>query len=171
MLGSNFENPCGCWTKVTDVGAVDLSTVHGHIFVVTGDGFIAYEYQDGPMPDLSRISKEFFRGFADYLVTNGLTNLLGLQVLIKKMDQTMWELILDQGTVMLDAAVARRSSPTRTSGWRLEARDGQPRVCASNEVHSRVTSGNHRDFNAGKPLPKIADVHELKRSLTDVGIL
>lgn len=89
MLGSNFENPHGRWTKVTDIGAVDLSSVHGHIFVVTGDGFIAYEYQDGPMPNLSGISKDFFVEFADYLVTNGLTNLLGLQVLIENMDETM----------------------------------------------------------------------------------
>jgi hypothetical protein len=67
MLGSNFENPSGRWTKVTEIDAVELSTVHGHIFVLTSDGFIVYEYQDGPMPDLSSIRKEFFADFIDYL--------------------------------------------------------------------------------------------------------
>jgi hypothetical protein len=51
MLGSNFENPCGRWTKVTEIDAVDLNTIHGHIFVLTNDGFLAYEYQNGPMFD------------------------------------------------------------------------------------------------------------------------
>jgi hypothetical protein len=78
MLGSNFENPCGRWTKVTEIDAVKLSTVYGHIFVLTRDGFTIYEYQDGPMPNLSSVRKEFFTDFVDYLVTNGLTNLLGL---------------------------------------------------------------------------------------------
>lgn len=37
------------------------------------------------MPELSSIRKEFF----DYLVTNSLTNLLGFQVLIDDINQTM----------------------------------------------------------------------------------
>lgn len=170
MLGSNFENPTGRWTRVTEIDAVDLSIVHGHIFVLTGDGFIAYEYQDGPMPDLSSVGKEFFADFIDYLITNDLTNLLGLQVLIDSMDQNMWELILDQGTVMLDAAVLRGCSPTRITGWRFEARDGQPRVCESNEKH--VSSGNtHKIYNQGKPQPKLSNVDDLKKALVDVGVL
>jgi hypothetical protein len=156
---------------VTEIDAVDLSTVHGHIFVLKNDGFIAYEYQDGPMPNLSSIGKEFFADFIDYLVTNGLTNLLGLQVLINGMDQTMWELILDQGTVMLDAAVVRGCSPTRITGWRFEVHDRQPRVCQTNETHAKMTTGNHKVFNAGKPLPKLNDVDGLKKALVDVGVL
>ena len=78
MLGSNFENPCGRWTKVTEIDAVDLSIVYRHIFVLTRDGFIAYKYQDGHMPDLSSVRKEFFADFIDYLITNDLMNLLGL---------------------------------------------------------------------------------------------
>ncbi|MCJ1377782.1 hypothetical protein MMC17_000878 [Xylographa soralifera] len=171
MLGKNFKNPCGRWTKVTEIDAVDLSIVHGHIFVLTKDGFIAYEYQDGPMPDLSSIGNEFLVDFVDYLVTNGLTNLLGLQVLLDGMDQTMWELILDQGTVMLDAAVVRGCSPTRITGWRFETRDGQPRVCMTNEKHAKMNTGNHKVFNAGKLQPKLSDVDDLKKALFDVGVL
>ncbi|KAF6236128.1 hypothetical protein HO173_005757 [Letharia columbiana] len=88
MQGSNLEDSCGRWTKLTEIDAVDLSTVHGHILVITSAGFIAYEYKDGPMPDLSSISKEFFIDFAEYFVTNRPANLLGLQGLIENMDQT-----------------------------------------------------------------------------------
>lgn len=122
------------------------------------------------MPNLSSVEKEFFTDFIDYLITNDLTNLLGLQVLINGMDQTMWELILYQGTVMLDAGVVRGCSPTRLTGWRFEARNGQPRVCQANETHSELTSGNRKVFNAGKPQPKISDVDDLKQALMDVGV-
>ena len=123
------------------------------------------------MPDLTSVGKELFADFIDYLITNNLTNLLGLQVLIGGMDQAMQELILDQGTVMLDAAVVRGCSPTRITGWRFEARDGQPRVYQSNDTHSEMTSGNHKVFNAGKPQPKLSDVDDLKKALVDVGVL
>lgn len=88
MQGSNLEDSCGRWTKLTEIDAVDLSTVHGHILVITSAGFITYEYRNGPMPDLSSISKEFFIDFAENFVTNRLANLLGLQGLIENMDQT-----------------------------------------------------------------------------------
>jgi hypothetical protein len=87
------------------------------------------------------------------------------------MDQTIWELILDQGTAMLDAAVERRCLPTRIIGWRFKTRGGQPRVCQANETHSKMTSGNNKVFNAGKPLPKLNDVGDLKKALIGVEIL
>ena len=123
------------------------------------------------MPDLSSVGKEFFADFIDYLITNDLTNLLGLQVLIDGIDQSMWELILDQGTVMLDAAVMRGCSPTRITGWRFEDRGGQPRVCQANEAHAEKTSGNHQVFYAAKPQPKLSKADDLKKALVDVGIL
>lgn len=54
------------------------------------------------MPDWSSVGKEFFADFIDYVITNGLTNLLGLQVLIDGMDQSMWELILDRGDCYIE---------------------------------------------------------------------
>jgi len=72
---------------------------------------------------------------------------------------------------MLDAAVVQGCSPTRITGWKFEARDGQPRVCQANEEHAKMTSGNHKVFNAGKPLPKLSDVDDLKKALIDVEIL
>ena len=38
------------------------------------------------------------------------------------MDQTMWELILDQGTVMLDATVVRSCSLLTDPNYRLEGK-------------------------------------------------
>lgn len=38
------------------------------------------------MPDLSSVGKEFFADFIGHLITNELTNLLGLQVLLDGMD-------------------------------------------------------------------------------------
>ncbi len=95
ILGSNFENPCSRQAKVTEIDVVELSNVRRHIFVLTSNGFIIYEYQDGPMPDLSSIRKEFFTNLINYLIINGLTNLLDLQVLINSIDKSMQELILD----------------------------------------------------------------------------
>jgi hypothetical protein len=123
------------------------------------------------MPSLSSVGKEFFADFIDYLITNDLMKLLGLQVLIDSMDQTMWELILDQGTIILDVAVMRGCSLTRITSWRFEARDGQPRVCQANEEHAKMTLGNYKVFNAGKPLPKLSDVNDLKKALINVEIL
>ncbi len=50
---------------MTEIDVVELSTVHGHIFVLTMDDFIAYEYQDRPMPNLSSVRKKFFADFTD----------------------------------------------------------------------------------------------------------
>jgi hypothetical protein len=34
-----------------------------------------------------------------------------------------------------------------------------------------MASHNHKVFNAGKPLPKLDNVDDLKQALTDVGVL
>ena len=120
---------------------------------------------------MSSVGKEFLADFIDYIVINSLTNLVGLQTLVDGVNQTMWELILDKGIVMLDAAVVRGCSPTRVTGWRFEAWAGQPRVCQTNETHAEMTSGNHKVFNAGKPQPKLSDIDDLKKALVDVGVL
>jgi hypothetical protein len=171
MLGKNFENPCGRWTKPTDISTIDLNAVHGHIFVLKNNEFLAYEYQDGPMPDLSGVGQNFVAEFVHYITSNGLTDLLGLQVLMDGVDCDMWELILDHGTVMLDASKVQGCVPTRITGWKFEVRDGEPRTCASNETHAAMTSGNHKVFKAGKPEPKLDNVDELKKALANVGVL
>ncbi|KAF2184559.1 hypothetical protein K469DRAFT_688571 [Zopfia rhizophila CBS 207.26] len=153
MLGKNFENPLGRWTKPTDMNTIDLNTIHGHIFILKNNEFLAYEYQDGPMPDLSEVGQNFVAEFVNYITSNGLTDVLGLQVLIDGMESDMSELILERGTVMLDTSKVKGCVPTRITGWKFEVRDGEPRACQANETHAEMTSGNHKVFNSGKPEP------------------
>lgn len=171
LLGANFEEPKGRWTKVTQIKTIDPAAVHGHIFVFGKDGFCAYEYQDGPLPDLSTVSEGFLRDFVDYLIANDLTDLIGLQVLSECGEQNMYELILDDGTVMLQAGATKNCEPSRVTGWTFEAGPGGPRVCQSNETHSKMTSGNHKVFNAGKPHPKLENINDLKAALAEAGVL
>lgn len=49
--------------------------------------------------------------------------------------------------------------------------DGNPRVCQSNERHAKITSGNHKVFNARKPLLKLDNVDDLKSALLKAGVL
>lgn len=172
MLRTSIENPCGRWTKATAVDAVDLSKIHGHIFALhSAGGFVAYEYQDGPMPDLSVIKEAFFTEFILYLVRNNLSSLLGLQVRLEGVPESMFELILDQGTIMLDEAAVHGCSASRQTGWTFELEDGEPRVRAANETHAKKTSGNHQVFNAGKAQPKLASVADLKEALVTAKII
>ncbi|KAJ5291518.1 hypothetical protein N7478_000769 [Penicillium angulare] len=170
MLGTNFESPPLRWTKVTDIDNIDPSCVHGHIFALTKDGLCAYELQDGPLPDLSGVGPRFLDEFIIYIVKNDLTSLIGLQVLGCG-NYSMSELILDKGTVMLESTYVKNTVPTRITGWKFEATDGRPRVCSASETHAVMTSGNHKVFNAGKPLPKLENVDDLKAALATAGIL
>ncbi|OJD23111.1 hypothetical protein ACJ73_05543 [Blastomyces percursus] len=170
MLGTNFENPSLRWAKVTDIDSIDPTSVHGHIFALTKDGLCAYELQDGPLPNLSHVGPRFLNDFTDYIVKNNLAGLIGLQVLGWGV-RSMSELILDQGTVMLDSSCVKNTEPTRITGWRFESVNGNPRVCSANETHVQMTSGSHKVFNAGKPLPKLDNVEDLKAALTGCGVL
>ncbi|KAL8354337.1 hypothetical protein RB601_003954 [Gaeumannomyces tritici] len=59
MVGTNFEDPAMRWAKITDIATLDASSLHGHIFVLTESGYRAYEFQHGPLPDLTGIGKNF----------------------------------------------------------------------------------------------------------------
>lgn len=170
MLGTNFENSSLRWTRITNVSGIDPSRVHGHIFALTQDGLCAYELQDGPLPDLSSIGPGFLDEFLAYILNNNLTSLIGLQVLGCG-DGSLEELILDEGTVMVDSLSVKNTVPTRITGWKFETFDGNPRVCASNETHAKINTGNHRVFNAGKPIPKLENVEDLKAALAMAGVL
>lgn len=115
MLGTNYENPSLRWAKATAIQDIDASAIHGHIFVLKENQLQAYEYQQGPLPDLSGASENFLPEFVDYIVKNNLTTVIGLQVL-GHCEIAMSELILYQGTVMLDSSVVQNTTPTRTSG-------------------------------------------------------
>ncbi|KAK0721882.1 hypothetical protein B0T26DRAFT_850133 [Lasiosphaeria miniovina] len=175
MVGTNFRNPDVRWAKPTDSNKLEGSSIHGHIFVLTDSGFRAYEFQDGPPPDLTAVDENFLAEFSGYIVANNLTGLIGLQVLGHKgcSNRSMSELILDErsGTVMLDTSLVKNCRPARVTGWTFESVNGQPRVCQANETHTAMVKGNHKVFNAGKPHPKLENVDELKAALVGAGVI
>lgn len=172
MLGNSIKNHCGRWTKATATDTIDVSKIHGHIFALHSVyELVAYEYQDGPIPDLSGIDKAFFSEFILYLITNNLASLLGLQVRLDGMPKSMFELDLDQGTIMLDEAAVHGCAASRQTGWAFELKDAEARVCAANETYAKKTSGNHQVFNAGKAQPKLDSIADLKEALVIAKVL
>ena len=148
---------------------MDLSNVHGHIFVLTDHGFHPYEYQAGPIPDLSRVNSAFLPELAEYLITNKLSELIGLQV-IDQNPAHMLELILPQGTIILNVSNLNGCVPTRQTGWKFEVENGEPRVYQANETYGQ-TATMYEIYNKGDPHPKLEDFQDLKNVLVEAGIL
>ncbi|KAK0712612.1 hypothetical protein B0T26DRAFT_752828 [Lasiosphaeria miniovina] len=170
-----FGNPDMRWAKPTDSNKLEGSSIHGHIFVLTDSGFRAYEFQDGPLPDLTAVDENFLAEFSGYIVAKNLTGLIGLQVLGHEgcSNRSMSELILDErsGTVMLDTSLVKNCRLARVTGWTFETVNGQPRVYQANETHTAMVKGNHKVFNAGKPHPKLENVDDLKAALFRAGVI
>ena len=148
---------------------MDLGNVHGHIFVLTDHGFHPYEYQTGPLPNLSGVDSAFLLELAEYLITNKLSKLVGLQV-IDPNPTNMLELILPQGTIMLDVSVLKGCVPTRQTGWKFEMENGKPSVSSAKEKHAK-TATKHEVYDEGDPIPRLDTFEDLKHALVDVGIL
>ncbi len=157
------------WAKACTIQTVDLSKVHGHIFVLTDHGFHPYEYQTGPVPDLSRVNSNFLSELANFLDKNNLAMLVGLQV-IASYPSNMLELVLPQGTIMLDALKLNGCVSTRQTGWKFGVENGEPRVCQANEMHGQTRTG-HEVYNQGDPHPKLGTFEDLKHALVEAGIL
>ncbi|KAG8427153.1 hypothetical protein J3459_007467 [Metarhizium acridum] len=82
MLRHILTEPSGYWTKPVTIEELDLATVQGHIFkLVAGDRFVAYEYTERRVNDVSDISFDFIRELVDYLRFNSLEGAVGLQIL------------------------------------------------------------------------------------------
>jgi len=83
MLGSKFRgNSSGYWTKPIPCEKVHAKNVHGHVYTISGEGdLLAYEYRNGPTPDnIAQIDSVFFHEFTDFLKSNMLGGVLGLEV-------------------------------------------------------------------------------------------
>ncbi|KAM4065537.1 hypothetical protein HRG_012883 [Hirsutella rhossiliensis] len=169
LLGASFDKPRCRWARATTIQLMDLSEVHGHIFVLTDHGFHPYEYQMGPVPDLSGVDGAFLQDLANYLATNNLSMLVGLQF-IDQNPVSMLELVLPQGTVMLDISNLNGCVPTRQTGWRFETENGKPRVCKPNETHGRHANG-HDIFNEGAPHPKLETIEDVMTVLAEKNII
>lgn len=132
--------------------------------------FRAYENQGGSLPDLSRVGKDFLPEFVNYLRVNGLSNLLGLQG-PGYSSTSISELIWESDRVMLDVSAIMGCEQPKTTGWRFEMVDGEPRVCKGQESYSKMTSSNHKVFIDGKPLPRLENVDHLKQKFVTAGML
>lgn len=169
ILGVNYNKPYCRWARTTAIQIVDLSNVHGHIFVLTDHGFHPYEYQTGPVPDLFGVDSAFLPELADYLNTNNLSTLIGLQI-IDHNPAHMLEFILPQATVMLNVLNLNGCVSTRQTGWKFEFENGEPRVCQANESHGQ-TATTHEIYNKGDPHPRLETFQDLKHALVKAGIL
>jgi len=170
LLGVNYDEPYSRWAKPTAVQTMDLNNVHGHVFVLTDHGFHPYEYQTGPLPVLSGVESTFLLEIAEYLITNNLSKLIGLQIIDPKPTR-MLELILPQSTIMLDISVLNHCVLARQTGWKFEGEDGEPRVCKSDESHAQQSDGQHTVFNQGAPHPKLETFQDVKNALIKEKIL
>ncbi|KAK8116373.1 hypothetical protein PG984_007246 [Apiospora sp. TS-2023a] len=169
LLGVNYDTPRCRWAKPSLIKTTNLSDVHGHVFVLTDHGFHPYEYQTGPVPDLSQVGSAFLQELATYLDINNLSMLVALQVIGQK-NAHMLELVLPEGTIMLDMAALNTCVPTRQTGWMFESVHGESRVCKSNESHGRHANG-HDIYNEGAPHPKLETFSDVTSALVKQGIL
>lgn len=65
MVGTNVAGLSACWNKPTKMADVDLINIHGPIFkLVDDEHFVAYEFEEGVVNNLSSCSADFFAEFA-----------------------------------------------------------------------------------------------------------
>ena len=169
MLGHYFTDPSGCWTRPTALEEVNLAEVRGHIFaLVEEDRFVAYEYVEGRVNDLSSVSPGFFKDFAAYVRLNGLGNTVGLQI----RGQTAQEMVEldfgDCGTVMLNAQDTHHDTPFRTTGWVFSCDKGVTSFKGV-ESHAPTVKGPHKVFLDGKCAPDVLALKAILRSFNAIG--
>jgi hypothetical protein len=168
MLGHTLTEPSGCWTKPVSIEEVDLAAVHGHIFkLVAGDRFVAYEYAEGRVNDLSDISPDFIKELVDYLRSNSLEEAVGLQILGHATGNKVEFDLGDCGTVMLNDQDARHGEPFRTTGWVFTWEKGVISF-KGEESHAATVQGPHKVLINGKLAP---DIPALKGMLKQLGII
>ena len=105
LLGVDYDMPRCRWANTTASETIDLSDVQGRIFALTDGIFYPYEYQKGPVPDLSCVHSAVLSELGSYLHENKLASIFGLQVIEHPTpEEGMMKLILPKATVMLRAS-------------------------------------------------------------------
>jgi hypothetical protein len=124
MLGTTQVNPPGVWIRQVDIEDVEPKNIHRHIFTLTQDqGWHPYQYQEVPLPNLSKVDPGSIRNLSKYLKDNKLGALLRLQVLSESSTPAT-ELILADLTCMLNPSDTIGVSPHRTTKWVFKKRTG-----------------------------------------------
>ncbi|KAH7120102.1 hypothetical protein B0J13DRAFT_410551, partial [Dactylonectria estremocensis] len=119
LLGEKSAKPLCRRAIMTCGDDVDLSKVHGHVFVVNDGRLHPYEYQQGPlMESVTRIDPAFFSDFIDYITANDLTSLVGLEVLILQFkDKYMSEIVYEGEALMWESKRLKYLKNIKTTGW------------------------------------------------------
>ena len=161
MLGSSIRGRLtGYWTKPTPFETAS-SPIHGHIYILSSDNRpVAYEYREGDSP-AAKTNPAFFRELFEYLSTNQLTGLLGLEVLEDTSNGQVFEFVIaGEGTVMVKEEQVAHADPYRVTGWSFAEDHGIISV-KGHETHASLPNGPHHIFRDGKPLRSIDTVVEL----------
>lgn len=167
MLGSIFSgDPSGYWTRPTPWKHVGAKMVHGHIYTVTEEhGLLAYEYREGIAPkNVEGVNSAFFHEFIDYIESNQLGGIIGLEVLedgLCSQIQLLEFVLADQGTVMLKQEDVTDARISRITGWSF-ARGADGIVSTKgNTAHASKAGGPHQIFTDGKLVGNIDAVMSL----------
>lgn len=167
MLGSAFSgDSSGYWTKPLLWKDIGLKNVHGHIYIISKEhDLLAYEYREGIAPkNADGINSAFFHEFVEYLISNELAGVLGLEVLEDEMssqNQSLEFVLADQGTVMLKQDYVTNAYISRITGWSFtRSADGTVSV-KGHETHASKPGGPHQIFTDGKLLNNIDAVMSL----------
>ncbi|KAI1329488.1 hypothetical protein F5Y16DRAFT_409177 [Xylariaceae sp. FL0255] len=172
MLGKTFTKGAKniCWTKPVTTLEVN-GPIHGHIYKLTGDAFIPYEYREGELPmTFTDVSKDFFQELARFLTSNNLDNLLGLEVLDRKEDLYCGEYVLGhQGTVLVEQKDIVTGVPFRKTQFVFDLNGNQePDPIQPGTHHEGTTKSTHRVF-VTKTLRTVDDVMDVLRAEHIVG--
>lgn len=87
------------------------------------------------------------------------------------MSESMFELILNQETIMLNETAVYDCFASQQTEWTFELKNEKLRVCAANKMHAKKTSENHQVFNIDKTQSKLISVADLKKTFVTVKII
>lgn len=171
MVGTNIADLSACWNKPTKMADVDLTNIQGHIFkLVNNERFVAYEFQEGAVNNLSSCSADFFVEFTRYLLAEGLQDIIGLQIRGGSVDDMVEFDLTNHGTVMMKEQDAQHGAIFFTTGWVFHCHDGIVSY-KGNESHAATTKGTHQVFTDGKIGPIGLDIACLRSILKDNDII
>jgi len=172
MYGKPMTRLQGYLTCPTSVAELDFSELHGHIFALGPDGrFRAYEFREGPPPNMTDGDSAFVAAMQDHLLEKGLDNLIGFEVLNNAdKGKNMQEFVLSgdrwQGTAMLDAKATNvTTSNDRVTGWAICEVPGAIPQLGKTQVHHRSDDGRtHVHVNpSSNPNKEIATIEGLRQ--------
>lgn len=109
----------------------------------------------------------FFAQLAQYLHSNNLAGVLGLQVLDHRAASSgeKLEFVLgEQGTAMLRAQDVNHGGIYRNTGWSFRQDEDGIISVNGGESHAKTTKGTDQVFISGQPLPTIEAVKNVLRT-------